>query len=70
MNWIGLEPERLTLAQRLELKGAWIALPLYDPKTLPLRRIAAFGTNVEACVRDAIARGLDPAAHEYVRFEG
>lgn len=65
---IGRAPERLTLAERLHLTGKFIALEIYSPATLPLRRIEAIGDSIDQCVRLLKARGLDPTSFEYTRL--
>lgn len=62
---LGREPERLTLEEREKLAGKWIALEIYTPRTLPLRRIEAVGDTVEDCVRQLAGRGLDPRQFEF-----
>jgi len=47
---IGESPEHLTLQQREELQGKWIALELYTPQTLPLRQIRAVGGTAWECL--------------------
>jgi len=63
---IGREPERLTLEERRRLAGKWIALEVYSPQTLPLRRIAAAGDTRADCITQLKARGADPARHEFL----
>jgi len=63
---VGREPERLTLAEHDALVGKWIAIEIYDPQRLPLRRIAAVGASVAECVADLRARGLDPERFEFI----
>lgn len=65
---IGRAPERLTLEERLALTGKYIALELYSPDTLPLRRIEAIGDSVDECIRELVQRGLDPAQFEFSRL--
>jgi hypothetical protein len=48
---IGRAPERLSLEERLALAGKLIALEIYTPEALPLRRIEAIADSVEECVR-------------------
>lgn len=67
-QFIGREPERLSLAERSALTGKWIALELYSPETLPLRRIAAVGDSVAECIRRLSERGLDPKKYEFLLF--
>jgi hypothetical protein len=63
--YIGREPERLSIPERQAAAGKWIALEIYTPKTLPLRRIEALGETVQDCIRQLAARGLDPRSFEY-----
>jgi len=65
---IGRSPDRLTLSERLALTGKYIALEIYTPEALPLRRIEAIGDSVAECVRTLKSRGLDPAKFEYSRL--
>jgi len=67
-NAIGRAPERLNLEERLALVGKFIALEIYTPEALPLRRIEAIGDSVEECVRQLTARGHDPARFEFSRL--
>jgi hypothetical protein len=66
---IGRAPERLTLGERLALTGKFIALEVYTPETLPLRRIEAIGDTIEDCVRQLTERGHDPMHFEFSRLE-
>ena len=63
--FLGREPERLTLDERHALAGKWIALELYSPATLPLRRIEAMGDTASDCATRLVSRGLDPRQYEY-----
>ncbi|MEO8592678.1 MAG: hypothetical protein ABI759_05120 [Candidatus Solibacter sp.] len=63
---IGRSPEQLTLVERFALAGKTVALEIYSPDTLPLRRIEAIGTSLDACVRMLRERGLDPRSFEFV----
>ena len=65
---IGHAPEDLTLEERLALTGKIIALEIYTPDTLPLRRIEAIGDSAGECVAQLRARGLDPANFEFSRL--
>ncbi len=62
---IGRNPDRLTLEERMAFAGKFIALEVYSPETLPLRRIEAIGNSMEDCVRMLQSRGLDPRQFEY-----
>jgi hypothetical protein len=62
---VGREPDRLNLKEQLILAGKWIAMEIYDPEKMPLRRIAAVGDSPTECMRELAARGLDPGRYEY-----
>ena len=68
MQAIGRAPERLTLEERLALTGKFIALEIYTPEALPLRRIEAIGDSVEECAAQLIERKHDPARFEFSRL--
>ena len=65
---IGRAPESLTLDEHLALAGKYIALEIYTPATTPLRRIEAIGDAAGDCIRQLIARGLDPTQFEFSRL--
>jgi hypothetical protein len=65
---IGRSPDRLSLEERLALTGKYIALEIYRPEDLPLRRIEAIGDSVQECMRQLAARGLDPIRFEFSRL--
>lgn len=65
---IGRPPERLTLEERHALQGKFIALEIYTPQTLPLRKIEAIGDSAAECIRQLRERGLDPLRFEFVRL--
>ena len=65
---IGRNPDRLTLEERTALAGKYVAMEIYSPDTLPLRRIEAIGDSIEACVRTLKERGLDPMSFEFTRL--
>ncbi len=65
---IGRSPDRLTLDERHALTGKYIALQIYTPEELPLRRIEAIADSIEECVRQLTARGLDPLRFEFSRL--
>ena len=62
---VGRAPEELELGQRLALAGKWIALEVYTPATLPLRRIQAVGDSVADCIRQLETQSLDPERFEF-----
>jgi hypothetical protein len=66
---IGRSPDQLTLEERILLAGKYVALEVYTPATIPLRRIEAIGDSTGECVRMLKARGLDPTRFEYVMLE-
>jgi hypothetical protein len=65
---IGRSPDRLSLDERRALVGKYIALEIYTPEDLPLRRIEAIGDSLEECARQLGARGLDPLRFEFTRL--
>ena len=65
---IGRSPDRLSLDERRALVGKYIALEVYTPEDLPLRRIEAIGDSVPECARQLVARGLDPVRFEFSRL--
>jgi hypothetical protein len=65
---IGRNPDRLTLTERLALVGKYVALEIYSPETIPLRRIEAIGDSMAECVRLLKSRGLDPQNFEFTRL--
>ncbi|MCC6585192.1 MAG: hypothetical protein IT168_00610 [Bryobacterales bacterium] len=62
---LGREPERLSIEERRALLGRWIALQIYSPQTLPLRRIEAIGDSPADCIRQLRDRGLSPVDFEF-----
>lgn len=62
---IGRDPDRLSIAESRAAAGKWIALEIYTPQTLPLRRIVAIGDSVDSCAADLRRRGLDPLKFEF-----
>ncbi|HYO84676.1 MAG TPA: hypothetical protein VES20_24955 [Bryobacteraceae bacterium] len=67
-NYIGRSPDVLSLRERIDLVGKWIALELYTPKTLPLRLIAAVGDTPAEVYSMLRSRGLEPARFELLLF--
>ena len=65
---IGRSPDRLSLGERRALTGKYIALEIYTPDALPLRRIEAIGDSMEECARQLAARGLDAMRFEFTRL--
>jgi hypothetical protein len=65
---IGRSPERLSLEERFALAGKYVALEIYTPQAIPLRRIEAIGDSTGECVRELKARALDPQRFEFIRL--
>ena len=65
---IGRSPDQLTLPERARFAGLYIALEIYTPESLPLRRIEAIGATIDDCVKILTSRGLDPRRFEYTRL--
>ncbi len=65
---IGCSPERLSIEERFALVGKFVALEVYTPETIPLRRIEAIGDSAAECMRGLKARGLDPVRYEFVQI--
>ncbi len=63
----GLEPDMLSFDQRLALAGRWIAVDIYTPRTLPVRRIVVVGESAVDCARQLAEQGEDPSRYEYQR---
>lgn len=62
---MGAEPDRLTLKEKIALSGKWIAIEIYTRETQPSRRIAAVGDSAMDCIRQLMAKGLDPGKFEF-----
>jgi hypothetical protein len=65
-RFVGRLPDTLNYDERVELDGKWVAVELYSPVTLPLRKFEAVGASAAECRRQLAARGLDPANYEYL----
>ena len=65
---MGRSPDDLTLDERIELVGKFIAMEIYTPAALPMRRIEAIGDSIGECVRMLKGRGLEPPRFEYSRL--
>ena len=77
---VGRAPEDLSLTERFQLAGQWIALELYIPPEVVqmeghpqmafrLRRIEAIGNSPEECMRQLKEAGRDPAGFEFTRLK-
>jgi hypothetical protein len=67
---LGRNPDELNLEERTALAGKWIALEIYTPENLALRRIEAIGDSVADCVRMLKARGLEAGNFEFSVLKG
>ena len=65
---LGRSPDQLSLDERIQLTGKYIAMEIYSPKTLPIRRIEAIGGSIGECLRMLKARGLDASQFEFTRL--
>jgi hypothetical protein len=65
---IGRSPDALTLEERIAWVGDYIAMEMYTPERLPLRRIEAIGESLDACIAMLRERGLDPRDFEFTRI--
>jgi hypothetical protein len=63
---IGRSLEGLSILDRADFAGTWVALELYTPATIPLRVIEAAAASAEECARQLSARGLRPTDFEYL----
>ena len=66
---IGRSPERLEIRELAALAGKIVALEIYTPETVPLRKIEAIGETAEECMAQLAARGLDPHRFEYTMLK-
>jgi hypothetical protein len=66
VTFLGRSPDSFTYAERRRLAGRWIALELYSPENLALRKIEALGSSASECIAALRARGLDPKRFEYL----
>jgi hypothetical protein len=64
-RFLGREPERMSLEERQQAAGNWIALQIYTPATLPLRRIEAIADSPAGCIAQLNSRGLDARLYEF-----
>lgn len=65
---MGLSPEELSPAQRKEAEGLWAAFRIYDPVSLPLRKIEAVGrTAAEALAGVGDARQYEAVKLHFLR---
>jgi len=68
-SWVGRDPDRFTIEERKALAGQWMAIEIYTPATLPLRRVQAIGASPAECIAQLAARGLDPRNFEFTLID-
>ncbi len=66
---IGRAPARLSSAELACLSGRWVALEIYTPETVPLKRIASIGASAADCMTALASSGHDPRQFEYMLFQ-
>ena len=64
-RFVGKSLDGLSVSDRWELAGAWMASELYSPQRLPLRVMRALGTDAAECIRQLREESLDPELYEY-----
>ncbi len=64
-RFAGRSLDALALKERWALTGMWIATELYSPERLPLRLMAAIGTDARDCIAQLRQKGLDLTLYEY-----
>lgn len=76
---IGRAPEELSITERFENAGKWLALEIYTPTTLSeeagqvqielkMRRIRALADSVPDCIAQLQQAGLDPKRYEFTQI--
>ncbi len=76
---VGRTPEELTLPERAQNAGKWIAIELYAPPAvretgqgpqveMRVRRIRAVGDSAQQCMTELQKAGLDPEEFEFTRL--
>jgi hypothetical protein len=63
---VGLSASDLTLKERLQLAGKWVAFEIYTPENLAERKIQAIGDSAAECMKQLNSQGLDPRKFEFV----
>jgi hypothetical protein len=66
-QFIGRTLDNLTFKEQGELRGKWVAVEIYTPRTLPFRTFEAVGETAAECRAVLRQRGLDPLQFEYLR---
>jgi hypothetical protein len=64
-RFVGRSVDSLSLKERWQIAGCWVALELYQPDTMPLRIIEAVGKTPSDCIEQLQQRGLDPVRFEF-----
>ncbi len=76
---VGRAPEDLSIPERLQYAGKWMALELYTPPRLEeeqgtpviqfkLRRIRAVADTVQECIQQLQQDNLDPRDFEFTQI--
>lgn len=69
-HYLGRNPDELKLPEISQLAGVWLALEVYNPANLALRRIAALGDSPEVCQAALREQGKDPGDYQYILMHG
>ena len=64
-RFIARTTDNLSFKEQKELRGAWVAIEIYTPRTQPFRTFAAIGATAGECRESLRSRGLDPLKFEY-----
>jgi hypothetical protein len=64
-RFVGRPVDSLTLKERWQLAGFWVALEIYTPDRLPLRTIEALAPSATECAAQLQHRGLDATRFEF-----
>lgn len=68
--YLGRNPDEFRLPEITQLAGTWLALEVYNPANLALRRIAALGDSPETCQAALREQGKDPGDFQYILMRG
>jgi hypothetical protein len=64
-RFLGRPLESLSLKERWQLAGFWVALELYTPERVPLRTIEALADTAGGCAEQLRRRGLEADRFEF-----
>ncbi len=65
---VGLAIDELSWEQKRRADGQWVAVRIYDPVSLPLRKIEAVGNSAAEVLGRVAERGEDARRFEAVRL--